>query len=460
MKKSTGIIFLLAAALAAYVYFYDLKHTKPSDTSGDSDSSAASSDASTSKPAFTLAAPDISSLTIQRGDSSSTFEQRADGWYMTQPLQTRAEQSVLGGIASQLASLKIDRTLTATPDRLASFGLAKPAVTIEFKLKGGAQHKVQLGNKDFSNVNVYAGIDGSKDVSLVSDTILISTDKPVDEFRDQSVLELDSNNVSSFELKNESGAISAKKTNGTWNIEKPRAVLADPGSVSSILGSIGTSRVVSFAANTPDDLAKYGLAQPSASIHAQLDSGKFADLQLGKKDGSLYFARDPSRPFIFRVQDSVHTTLETKFFDLRDKALIHAEESDFVRAEFHNAKGATTCVKGSNDNWVIEQPAGQPAGKSSGKNDAPSECPAFWTSISSARATEILDSPPASITSQLAKPPVQVILTDKSGKKIEISVSAATGNFVYARTNSSPEVYKLGKSILDDLNFTPTGIHD
>ena len=34
MKKTTVIIVLVAAALAAFVYFYDLKHTKPGSTLG------------------------------------------------------------------------------------------------------------------------------------------------------------------------------------------------------------------------------------------------------------------------------------------------------------------------------------------------------------------------------------------------------------------------------------------
>jgi len=453
MKKSTGIIFVLAVAIAAYVYFYDLKHTKATDATGDSETATPSDDASANaKPAYSLAATDIATLTVERGATSASFEQRADGWYMTQPVQTRAEQSVVGAIASELGSVRVDRTLTAAPDRMTTYGLATPALTLDFKLKNGTQHKLQLGVKDFSGSKVYAIVDGSKDVSLLSDAVLISSDKPVDEFRDQSVLDLDSNTVTSFELKNESGTISAKKTDGSWKIEKPRAVAADSGAISSVLGTLGTARIASFVSNTPDDLAKYGLAQPALTFHAQLDSGKLADLQLGKKDGSSYFARDPSRPFIFRVQETVHTTMSSKFFELRDKNLIHAEESDIVRAEIHNAKGATTCVKGPDGGWVIEQPAAQ-------KTPAPA-CPSFWQSLSSARAEDILDAPPASVTAQLAKPPVQVTLTDKSGKKTDIQISAATGNFVYARTNSGPEILKLGKSILDDLNFAPTGLHD
>jgi len=93
MKKSTGIILLLAAALAAYVYFYDLKHTKPTDSSNGTEEGVPAGDSSAnSKPAFSLAAADIANLTLTRGGETSTFEQRTDGWYMTQPVATRAEQ--------------------------------------------------------------------------------------------------------------------------------------------------------------------------------------------------------------------------------------------------------------------------------------------------------------------------------------------------------------------------------
>src|SRR5580658_662892 len=163
MKKSTGIIFLLAAAIAAYVYFYDLKHTKPTDATSDT-GAAAEDDSANAKPAYAIASTDIASLTVDRGGSTASFEQRSDGWYMTQPVQTRAEQSVVGAIASELGSDRVDRTLTAAPDRLSSYGLATPAVTLDFKLKNGTQHTLQLGAKDFSGSKVYAIVDGSKDV--------------------------------------------------------------------------------------------------------------------------------------------------------------------------------------------------------------------------------------------------------------------------------------------------------
>jgi hypothetical protein len=46
-----------------------------------------------------------------------------------------------------------------------------------------------------------------------------------------------------------------------------------------------------------------------------------------------------------------------------------------------------------------------------------------------------------------------MILTDKSGKKTTIDISAAVGDIVYARTTAGPEVYELNTQILKDLGF-------
>src|ERR1700758_4336537 len=145
MKKSTGIIFLLAVALAAFVYFYDLKHAPPSETPGD-----------TSKPAFSAVnADDITGLTLNRAGATVVFERRKDDWYIVQPVATRADQSRLTGITSQIASLRTDRSFPATPEQIASFGLDHPAITLAFTMKNGTKHQLRLGGKDFSGSSIY-----------------------------------------------------------------------------------------------------------------------------------------------------------------------------------------------------------------------------------------------------------------------------------------------------------------
>lgn len=443
MKKSTGIIFLVAAALAAFVYFYELKHNPPSETPG-----------STSKPAFSVSADDITGVTLERAGTTATFERRPDGWYMLQPVATRADQSRLTGITSQIASLQTDRTFPATPEQIASFGLDKPAITLEFTMKNGTKHKLRFGGKDFSGSSVYVLLDeDTKNVALIADTLLTTSDKGVEDLRDRGVLGVSAYDATAFDLVNPGGEIAATKKDDQWTIQKPRAAAGDSNAITSLLETVNNAQITKFVSDSAANLGKYGLASPAIRFHATGPNGQAAELQIGKKDGAEYFARDASRPTIFQVNDALYKALNEKFGDLRDKQLVHFSESDISQIEVRNQNGTSQCVKSTTPGMagqLVIQPGDGSADKGGAK--APElPCP-FVAGLAMARAQEIYDQAPAGIGAKLAKPAVQVTLTNVSGKKLEIQVSAPVGDSVYGRTSAGPEIYKLEKKVFDDLN--------
>ncbi|MFZ0431696.1 MAG: DUF4340 domain-containing protein, partial [Candidatus Acidiferrales bacterium] len=71
---------------------------------------------------------------------------------------------------------------------------------------------------------------------------------------------------------------------------------------------------------------------------------------------------------------------------------------------------------------------------------------------------EVFDHPSAAIAAKLAKPAVAIALTAKDGKKLTLSVSSADGDFAYAKTSEGPAVYKVKKTVLDDLNINPSEV--
>ena len=411
-----------------------------------------SSTEDTTKPAFTFAPSDVATMTIERAGGAVALEKRSDSYYMTQPYATRADQSGVGAIAGELSSIRVSRTLTATPEQMVIFGLTKPEVEIDFTLKNGAKHKLKLGNKDFSGSSVYALVDDAKDVSMLSDTILNSSNKPADDFRDQSVLSFQANDATSFDLKNESGELEASKHDSTWKIEKPRPAAADSTAVSSFLDTLATAQVASFVDDASPNPEKYGFSKPGVTFRVEMGGGKAVELEVGKKDGDNYFARQTSQPLIFRIKETVYKTLDEKFFDLRDKQLVRVSESDVVRLDIQDAGVTEACVKDSNGEWSASQPAGA--------KTKPTNCASLWSSLRDARATNILDTPSGAINAQLAKPAIEATLTDKSGKKTEVRVSGATGKSAYARTSDGSEVFELDKQILIDLNPSSNSLHD
>ena len=439
MKKSTLVLVLIALVLGGFVYYYEFKRTPAAEKSED-----------TSKPAFNFPATDIAALTLERAGQKISFEKHGDDWLITQPVETRADRSVLEGIATDLASARVSRTFPAAADRLATYGLASPAVALEIKLKNGQQHRLQLGAKDFSGLSVYGIVDGAKDVALLPDTLLTSSDKPLDDLRDRSVLDVSAWDVTSFDLKNKSGEVSATKQSSGWHIEEPRSTAADAGEIESLLAQVSSAKMTRVESEKATDLAKYGLDKPEVALRVHDLKGEERGLLVGRKVGDDYYARDSARPLVFRINTDLYKKLGDALFDLRDKNLIHLQRDQLTKAEIRNKNQTIVCQYGADNKWKLEVPAD--------KKGKEVQSWKFFDPLDNARAQEILDTPSSAILAKLAKPAVEVTLTDKSGKATKVSLSAESDGFVYARSGAGPEVYKLNKQILDDLNFQAADI--
>jgi hypothetical protein len=445
MKKSTLFILLAAILIGAAAYYFDWKR-------GEKDAAKKPDD--TTKLAFNIQPEEIQSLTISYpADPKSqpvTFERRDGTWQITQPLQTGADAPAIDGIVQGLASARIEQTEPGAPDRLKVYGLDPPAVELNFQLKNATKHSVKLGKKDFNGTSVYSVVDQGKDVALIPESLLVSSDKPLQVLRDRSVLHIDSDDIRSFDLKNASGEVVAAKGNPDWNLLKPAATGADSDAVNVLLAGISTTKLVSIESETADNLSKYGLTNPAVTFTATDGKGKSATLLVGEKDGDEYFARDASRPTIFRVNQDLFKKLSVSYSDLRDKKIARFDPAAIDHVEIHNANGTIVCSRKGDTEWVFDEPADQ-KGKSASVEK-------LFSALDAARADQILDNPTPDTTARLAKPAFNATLTGKDGKKLTISISKEAGVFVFARSSEGPTVYRLKKQILDNLNFKPSEI--
>lgn len=430
MKKSTLIVVLVAVALGSFVYFYDSKHA-PKPPSED-----------TSKPAFSVKAADVTGVTIHRKSDTVALTKGSD-WELSEPIDTRADQSAVGGIVDDIGSLNVQRSFAPT-DNLSKYGLADPAVKIVFQLKSGASHTIQLGDKDFSNSSVYALIDDSKNVNLVSTALLDETTKPVAQLRDRSLIDLNGSQVIALALNETSDDITVTKAQTGWEITSPRKTLADSSVVDALVSSLSSSKFTDVVSETSADLAKYGLAHPALTLEVTAQGGKQFRLLLEKK-GDDYYGRDASRPMIFRVDSATYNSFDKKLFDLRDKSILQFDPTSISTVTIQNATGTIQCSQGKDDQWSVVEPV-------SDKGKAVQSWK-FLDPLQNTRATQIYDNPSPAILAHFKKPAIQITLTDKAKKTITIQISAASGNSVYVRTTAAPEVYEVSTQILKDLGF-------
>jgi len=444
IKKPTLIVLLCAAILGGVVYYLNKK-----------DSAAKSTD-DAAKPAFSIDSSTVASVTLSHpavsGQPAIQIVKRDNVWQIVQPMETAADSTTVQGILDGLASSRVAQTEPGDPDRLKAYGLNPPQLLVEFQLQNGTKHTLVMGQADFSGDSTYSIVDGSKSVSLLPKSLYAALDKSFDDLRDHSLLHITAAQVASFDLKNSGGELAAAKDDKdppTWKFTKPADGPADGDAVNALLAAIESAKASAVVSEKPDDLAKYALASPAATFTATDDkSGKFS-LIIGQRGGSEYFARDLSRPQIFRIDADLYKKFGETYADLRDKKVAHFDQQQIGRVELRNANGTAVLShkEGAADEWTFDLPAdlkGKPA--TGWKVFAP---------VDALRADEVLDHPPANIAGLLAKPAVEVILTDKAGKALDVKISGESGDFAYARTSDGATVYKLKKQVLDDLNMKP-----
>ena len=433
MKRNTLILVAIAAALAAAVYFLEIKEGKPRDEP---------TSTPTKRPAFTFTRADVATLIVNRAGQSATIEDHDGKWLISQPVNAAADQSAVDSLVSGLSSAQVERDLPSDPEKLKSYGLEEPAVTLEIKLKSGEEHQLRLGEKDFSGLSVYALLDEAPGVALLPASVLTGSDKSADDLRDKSVLGLSQFDINSLSLKNENGQIELGKDDGKWSIKSPVAIAADETEVSSLLSELSNAKASDFVAET--EAAKYGLDKPKITLTAKLNDGTQRVLNISPKIDDNYYARNSERAQILKVDSTLYDKLNVKLSKLRDKQIVKFDKDELSRIEIKNPNLTLVAEKDKDNKWIIKSPAD--------KKDKEARSNKVLDPLET-RATEVLDAAPSSAAAKLAKPAVEVRLTDKSGKITLVTVSSADGEDVYVRVKDRAGVYKVGKQVLEDLSF-------
>lgn len=440
IKKSTLLVLLVAILAGGAVYYFDWQR-------GQKEAEKATQDAS--KPVFSVQAQDISSLSISypadRKSQAILLERRSGAWQITQPIQTGADDPSVQGIVQQLATTRVSQTEPGTPDRLKVYGLDTPVVALEFQMQNGAKHNLKLGKKDFTGVSVYAIADNARDVVLLPESLLVSVDKPLQEMRDRAVLHINAVEFNSFDLKNSSGEIDAAKGQNGWQFSKPASTPGDEEAITTLLSGVANAKMVTVASETADKLGAYGLTSPAITFSASDGKGRSETLLVGNKEGDEYFARDASRPMIFRINQDLYKKLTEGYSDLRDKRIVRFDPANITHVEIHNANGRIACSRKNESEWTFDEPSDQ-KGKSANAER-------FFSPLQVTRAEEVFDHPTADLEAKLSKPALDASLTDKAGKKLTVQISKEYGGFVYARSSEGSAIYKLKAQTSTQLNF-------
>jgi hypothetical protein len=448
--RNTAILAVLAAALGAFIYFYERHRTPAADDAPPGP---------TGKVFPGVTADAVEEVRITRASGETTTLRLVDkAWRIVTPIDAPADQSEATNTASNLATADIQSVVDEQPKDLAAFGLATPRVTVAFKA-GARSGTLLIGDKNPTGSDLYAKLPDSPRVLLVSGYLDGTFDKSTFQLRDKKLLAFDREKVDRIEVTSADGSVSVVRQADVWSVAAPSKARADFGVVESVLSRLTNGQMKAIAWDpaapsaagpaapgapaAPRTLKAFGLEPAGRRIVLGAGSAT-AELLLGKEtpEGDVY-AKDASRPIVFTVEKALADDVSRTPADFRTKDVFAFRAFTGTRLEI--ARAGQTFVferkkgpeKDAVEKWVQAQPA---------KTVDEAKIEDLVGKVATLRAESFVDALPAGAT-ELAR--IQTAFDE--GRKKESVVLHQAGSDYYAVRDGDAGAAKLLAPAVTDV---------
>ena len=434
--RNLGIVAVLFVGLGAFVYFYEIEGGKKREEAAEQ-----------AKKLFQFDKEEVNSISLDRDSGSITLKKENGGWKLVAPIEAKADETAVDGLASELSSTQVERSLEPGPVDWKDYGLENPNLKISVGLKDGRRLDLELGNKDFNQDSVFGRIPHLAKVLVLPGFLYTTADKEPVDFRDKTVLEFDREQVRAVEIRAKRKTYRLQKEGQDWSIREPIQARADRSEIRSLLSDLEFARVEEFVERGAGELKTYGLNAPSSRVDLYLgDNRARKTLLVGKKVGAQFYAKDDAGEDVFRIKEDLVEKFDLDLSKLRDRKMARFERDEVKRIEVKLPDRKFEFVKDSEDQWRLRTPTGH-------EEKSVLEYKLFWP-LEDLEGKEIVDR--ANLDDPkygFSEPSAEVKVVKKDDQIIEVVLGKTEGEVVFGKAAPDPTLYKVDKKVLGDLNF-------
>ncbi len=434
--RNLGIVAVLFVGLGAFVYFYEIEGGKRREEATEE-----------AKKLFRFQKEEVNSISLTRSDGSIILKQENGSWKLVAPIEAKADEAAVDGLASELSSTQVERSLESSPVDWKDYGLENPNLKITVGLEDGRRLDLELGDKDFNQASVFGRIPHLAKVLVLPTLFYTAVDKELFDFRDKSVLDFDREQVREVRIRARRKTYRLQKEGEDWSIREPIQARADRSEIRSLLSDMEFARVEEFVEPGAGKLKTYGLNAPSSRVDLFLgDNRARKTLLVGKQVGTQFYAKDDSGEDVFKIKEDLVDKLELDLSKLRDRKMARFERDEVKRVEVKLPDREFEFARNSEDQWRLRTPAGH------GEKSV-LEYKLFWP-LEDLEGKEIVDR--ANLDDPkygFSEPSAEVKVVKQDDEVIEVVLGKTEGEVVFGKAAADPTLYKVDKKVLEDLNF-------
>ena len=169
---------------------------------------------------------------------------------------------------------------------------------------------------------------------------------------EKKVFTFEKDSINTIYFSNFNGKFTVKRIQDEWRITEPLYTGAEETTINSMLSSLtGAKKETEFLIQ-PEEIRQYGLGTNVMFVRTETNQGESDSIWFGQKTpvGSFVFA-NKTDTMVFTTNQSVKTSFEKKLFDIRDKNLLHFNQSDVRKVILKNKYGKLEFEKVGGSDW-------------------------------------------------------------------------------------------------------------
>lgn len=306
------------------------------------------------KKVFHLKETDISDLALVKGKNEIRLVKKDKLWYLSAPLHTKADQTIVDSMLTTLARLRKERDLGVEKD-LKPFGLDKPLLVVKFRAKGQPHH-LTIGAKVPGGESYYVLKDQDPHLLMVSVGSKDSLDRQLLALRDKTLLAFISTQVKGLKIKTSKTSADLEKTGPqAWRwVGRPHfRVRGDR--VEKFIRDLQLVRAQNFLKEPPGNLAALGLVPGRQTEITVVTPAGDQTLFLGAKKGKAVYARKGVAGPVVLVDASFPDKIDKTLASLEDRRLWRGTIPE-VHQIVWGPPGKTWTARKDKDTWKITGP--------------------------------------------------------------------------------------------------------
>jgi len=279
----------------------------------------------------------IREFTLKNPYGKFHFVKDGANWKLTEPLQTKGENSTINSVLNKLEYGRINSVAAESAKNLSRYGLSHPAYRIElFAGKEKARLGVSFSSPRHGKV-VYGKDDVRPHIFTVDTFFVRPFKKKLFDFRSKKISEFDRTKAKRINLLYQSNLmIFEKDSSGNWHLSTGEK--AKNWKITNILSALNNLKATSFVNDHPRYLNQYGLLNPVGRIEVFSPNGRLVVLEIGKKKNDKFvYARNPLLKSVVTIKAESLKRLFPKKEDLLEpkpkKETKKASKSDSLKSK-------------------------------------------------------------------------------------------------------------------------------